>query len=168
MGKKVNYSNFGFCGDYVILCKKETFLRTDSGKSWKKNPEEVKRMVWTPENYNNNLSFVPVFGDRVEWGYTMAGYLPVKITSTRPDGGKKSVFSIEFLYKPDMVKNAGWLENEVISNAKTYEINFQKTRITGGYLAGGYALRRYITLINPDDSGVAHSATYEEYTHTWH
>lgn len=170
MAKRNEYSNYGFSGDYVILMEKQTFTRTESGKNWKSKPDEVIRKVFTPTQYNNFLSFVPLFNDRVEKSYTMAGYHPVKVTSTCPDGSKKSVARFEFLYKPDMVKTAGWLENEVINHAETYEIEFRKYRVPehNEWLAGGMVYRRYITLINPDETGVTHSATYEEYTHTWH
>lgn len=166
--KQKEYSNYGFSGDYVILMEKQNFVRTESGKSWKSKPEKVVREVLTPTQYNNFLSFVPVWNDRVEKSCTMAGYHPVRVTSTCPDGSKKSVARFEFLYKPDMIENAGWLEKVLIEEATTYETETHSRRFVNknGYEVCEY--RRYITLINPDETGVKHSATYEEYTHTWH
>lgn len=165
--KAKEYSNFGFSGNYVILMEKKTFTRTASGKGWKSKPDEVKRSVFTPTQYNNFLSFVPIWNDRVEKSYTCAGYLPVKVTSTSPDGSTKSVAWFEFVYKPDMEEVAGWREKEVMRTATTYEVEYSRQRITSGFLEGGYCTHKYITLINPDESGVTHSATYDEYHHKW-
>lgn len=169
MAKRNEYSNYGFSGDYVILMEKQTFTRTESGKNWKSKPDEVIRKVFTPKQYNNFLSFVPLFNDRVEKSYTMAGYHPVKVTSTCPDGSKKAVARFEFIYRPYMEDSAGWREKEVIKNAETYEIEYQSQRITNpdSFLYGGAVRHKYITLINPEESGVTHSATYDEYHHKW-
>ena len=165
---KVDYTNFGFSGDYMILMEKKMFSRTESGKNWKSNPDEVIKKVFTPKQYNNFLSFVPMYGDRVEWGYCTAGYLPLTVTSTRPDKQRKSVSRFFFIYRPHMAENAGWLENEVMKTATEWEMEFTSERKMNplGYEVPVY--REYITLINPNETGVTHSATYEANTHTWH
>lgn len=70
---------------------KETYERTESGKSWKKQPVEIERKQVDEEYYNNifnksTLSFFRSLGgtERVTKGYTIEGYIPVQLTSISP------------------------------------------------------------------------------------
>lgn len=70
------------------------FARTASGKSWSKRPETTTTEEITARMYMNVCD--PKYrwnGDRVERGYTYAGYLPIKVSNVSPDGNKKCVWS---------------------------------------------------------------------------
>lgn len=77
---------------------KETYERTESGKSWKKQPVEVERKEVNEEYYNNifnksTLSFFRGLGgtERVTKGYTIEGYIPVQLTSISPEKETKII-----------------------------------------------------------------------------
>ena len=76
----------------TITQKREFFARTASGKSWQKKPYNSTTETIPAQNYINAAGF-PWKGDRVERGYTYAGYIPIRITSTSPDGNAKCVWT---------------------------------------------------------------------------
>lgn len=78
-----------------ITQEKSLYRRTASGRSWSSKPERTITEEITPRQYMNSVC-CGWPGDRTERGCTYAGYLPVKITSTSPDGGSKWVFRYSF------------------------------------------------------------------------
>ena len=87
---------------YKITLTTERYERTSSGKSWKKNPVESSEEVINSENLKNIISSIPFFrnlggSERVTKGYTIAGYIPVELSSTSPDKKTKIVrkFKVE-------------------------------------------------------------------------
>ena len=103
----MNYNKFTFTNnDYVIEFTKKEFSRTDSGKSWKKNPDTVSYEFVTPEFYTNYIQAVPFFNNfggraccRAYCDYTTAGYIPTDVTTISPDGSKKITARFVFTYK---------------------------------------------------------------------
>lgn len=97
------YENDGYkFEDYKITLIEKTYIRTDSGKSWKKKPIEEKEEVIQYNNYFNYISSVHLFKnlggyERIEKGYTVAGYVPIKLISISPSKEIKKVreFKIE-------------------------------------------------------------------------
>lgn len=84
-----------------IVQKKERYSLTASGRSWKNKPDSVEASEISPEFYKNAVEAVPFFRNmgsfqRVERGYTFAGYIPVKITSISPDKTAKIVYKFFF------------------------------------------------------------------------
>ena len=128
----MNYKNFSFGNDnYLILCKEETYTRTASGKSWKGKPEATERSVISPENYTNYITSIPFFNNwgngaycRAGHNYTCAGYLPVSMVTVSPYKEKKIVHSFRFLSKRELLKNAGWRENEIVKNANAFYVEY--------------------------------------------
>ena len=87
---------------YKITLTTERYERTSSGKSWKKNPVESNKSIINSENFKNIISSIPFFrnlggSERVTKGYTIAGYIPVELTSISPDKETKIVrkFKVE-------------------------------------------------------------------------
>lgn len=87
--------------DYKITLIEARYEKTASGKSWKTNPtnEEVTEIQF--ENYFNYISSVEFFKsiggyERVEKGYTIAGYIPTQITSISPNKEIKVVRKFRF------------------------------------------------------------------------
>ena len=87
---------------YKITLITERYERTSSGKSWKKNPVEINKSIINSENFKNIISSIPFFrnlggSERVTKGYTIAGYIPVELSSISPDKETKIVrrFKIE-------------------------------------------------------------------------
>lgn len=80
----------------------ETYHLTASGKSWKKNPDNVNTETVNEQHYRNyvdSVSFFNGFGGgtcRAERGYTYAGYIPVRITTISPDRQTKLVARFKF------------------------------------------------------------------------
>ena len=101
------YFNFALYGgdNFVIPFTKETYNRTASGRSWKKAPEAVERETISTEFYNNYVSSIPFFAAfpgascRAAWGYTYAGYIPVRVTSISPDQSTKIVARFSFSFR---------------------------------------------------------------------
>ena len=89
-------ANWGTLEHSTIIEKEQRFSRTLSGKSWKsKADEETIRKVKT-DWYHNIFDGIPFFrglggSERVEYGYTYAGYLPVQCTSISPDRETKVI-----------------------------------------------------------------------------
>lgn len=79
----------------AITQTRKLFYKTASGKSWKSKPETIATEQISAKQYicavENRLH-----GDRYERGYTYAGYIPLKITSFRPDGNAKMVYEYSF------------------------------------------------------------------------
>ena len=161
-----NWGNFKFADDrYIILRTIREYILTDSGKSWKKNPEEVKHEVINAENYTNYVQSIPWFNNwdhgaycRGRRSYTCAGYLPTEIVTVAPYREKKIIAEFEFINCGKMKDEAGWREKEVMANAK----EFERERY-GSYPMYGTRL----TLINPKDNGVTHAATWDTLKGRW-
>ena len=85
---------------YKITLITKKYERTSSGKSWKKNPVETNEEVITPKKFELIISSIPVFRDlggseRVTKGYTIAGYIPVELSSISPNRETKIVRSFK-------------------------------------------------------------------------
>ena len=87
---------------YKITLMTKRYERTSSGKSWKRNPVETNEEVISPEEFENiisGISFSRSLGgfEKVTKGYTIAGYIPVELSSTSPDKKIKIVrtFKVE-------------------------------------------------------------------------
>ena len=87
---------------YKITLTTEKYERTSSGKSWKKNPVESNKSIINSENFKNIISSIPFFrnlggSERVTKGYTIAGYIPVELSSISPDKETKIIrrFKVE-------------------------------------------------------------------------
>lgn len=113
---------------YLILRATETYTRTASGKSWKAHPDTVTREIITPEHYTNLITSVPFFNNfgfgascRTTLNYTVAGYVPVTITTIAPYHETREVIHISFLSRDDLEKNAGYREKEIIKNATSFK-----------------------------------------------
>lgn len=98
--------NFNKTG-YIITHTRNTFSKTESGKSWKTKPTETKTETINNKQYENWVTSIPFFNGfcggtcRGCCGYTVAGYLPTKITSVSPDKSLKhvDVFAFEVVKK---------------------------------------------------------------------
>ena len=85
---------------YRITLITERYERTSSGKSWKKNPVESNESIINSENFKNIISSIPFFRnlggfERVTKGYTIAGYIPVELSSISPERKTKIVRSFK-------------------------------------------------------------------------
>ena len=86
----------------IITRTIETYHLTDSGKSWKKIPDNVNTETIDERQYRNyvdSVSFFNGFGGgtcRAERGYTFAGYIPVRVTTISPDRRTKLVARFKF------------------------------------------------------------------------
>lgn len=162
-----DWRNFSFKDNgVVVLMRKETYSRTESGKGWRKNPDEVENIVFDAERYENYVTAIPFFNNfgygaycRASCGYTFAGYIPVSITTVSPNREKKIIAHFDFIKKGDMEDKAGWREKEVLRNAVQYE---RETYIP----VNGYGIGSRITFIT-DDCGVTHSATWDTNLRRW-
>lgn len=150
------YQNFKLYGTWVILRECATYSRTDSGKSWKRKPDEVRREVIDADFYSNFIVSIDWFnswGDgaycRGERNYTIAGYIPTKVTTVSPHRATKQVDTFVFIPRGNLMENAGRRETRIVSNAETWDIE------------GGRG-HRLITF----DTG-NESATYEDGTNNW-
>ena len=88
--------------NYKITLITKRYERTSSGKSWKKNPVETNEEVISPKKFELIISSIPFFRDlggseRVTKGYTIAGYIPVELSSISPSRETKIVrtFKVE-------------------------------------------------------------------------
>lgn len=112
---------------YMILRTTETTTRTASGKSWKAHPDTIVNEIITPEHYTNIVTSVPFFNRfgygascRAVCNYTVAGYVPVRITSIAPNRETKSVITISFIDRSQMERAAGYREREIMQYAKGF------------------------------------------------
>lgn len=75
---------------YTITMIEKRYEKTTSGKSWRKNAiEEIEKEIKFDEyfNYLSSVEFFKNLGgyERIEKGYTIAGYIPTKLTSISPN-----------------------------------------------------------------------------------
>lgn len=81
---------------FVIICEHSTYNRTESGKSWAKNPTEKRIEVISHDIYISNFSkpdaFMKALGgsERLYKAYTPAGYTCRKCVCVSPDKATKS------------------------------------------------------------------------------
>ena len=85
---------------YKIILTTERYEKTSSGKSWKKNPVETNEEVIRPKKFELIISSIPFFRDlggseRVTKGYTVAGHIPVELSSISPSRETKIVRSFK-------------------------------------------------------------------------
>ena len=85
---------------YKITLITKRYEKTSSGKSWKKNPVESNKSIINSENFKNIISSIPFFrnlggSERVTKGYTIAGYIPVELSSISPSRETKIVRSFK-------------------------------------------------------------------------
>ena len=85
---------------YKITLITKRYERTSGGKSWKKNPVETDEEIITPKKFELIISSIPFFRDlggseRVTKGYTVAGYIPVELSSISPSRETKIVRSFK-------------------------------------------------------------------------
>ena len=81
---------------YKIELIEARFSKTESGKSWKANADKEKTKIISFKEYFNYISSVDFFknlggSERVEKGYTIAGYIPTRLTSINPSKSIKIV-----------------------------------------------------------------------------
>ena len=86
--------------NYKITLITKKYEKTSSGKSWKKNPVEINEEVISPKKFELIISSIPFFRDlggseRVTKGYTVAGYIPVELSSISPERKTKIVRSFK-------------------------------------------------------------------------
>ena len=85
---------------YKITLITKKYERTSSGKSWKKNPVEIDEEIISPKKFELIISSIPFFRDlggseRVTKGYTVAGFIPVELSSISPSRETKIVRSFK-------------------------------------------------------------------------
>lgn len=82
---------------WTIQKRTETYTRTASGKSWKSKPEKTTTEQVTREFYLNCVNATRFFGSfpgataRNIFGYTAAGYIPVRTVRVNPDRTRKII-----------------------------------------------------------------------------
>ena len=86
--------------NYKITLITKKYEKTSSGKSWKKNPVETNEEVISPKKFELIISSIPFFrnlggSERVTKGYTIAGYIPVELSSISPNRETKIVRSFK-------------------------------------------------------------------------
>ena len=96
----LNESTLRGLKQYKITLTTKKYERTSSGKSWKKNPVETNEEVISPKKFELIISSIPFFRDlggseRVTKGYTIAGYIPVELSSISPSRETKIVRSFK-------------------------------------------------------------------------
>ena len=96
----LNESTLRGLEQYKITLITKKYERTSSGKSWKKNPVETNEEVISPKKFELIISSIPFFRDlggseRVTKGYTVAGYIPVELSSISPSRETKIVRSFK-------------------------------------------------------------------------
>ena len=96
----LNESTLRGLENYKITLITKRYEKTSSGKSWKKNPVETNEEVISPKKFELIISSIPFFRDlggseRVTKGYTIAGYIPVELSSISPERKTKIVRSFK-------------------------------------------------------------------------
>ena len=96
----LNESTLRGLENYKITLTTKKYERTSSGKSWKKNPVETDEEVISAKKFELIISSIPFFRDlggseRVTKGYTIAGYIPVELSSISPSRETKIVRSFK-------------------------------------------------------------------------
>ena len=99
------YNKFELTGSgYTIMKREELYTRTESGKSWKSKPDAVKTEQIDLKHYNNYVQSIAFFNSffgygaycRAYEGYTVAGYIPVKVVTVNPGQDKKFICYFSF------------------------------------------------------------------------
>ena len=148
-----DYKNFTINGEWLVLRTLEIYHRTESGKSWRKNPYITEKEVFKNQNYEWFIQSVPNFHSRTKWNYTKAGYVPTIVTTVSPDGMEKYIDRFYFVSMYDLRQNAGWREKEVIEKAKTFEIET--------------VADREVLHLYTNDKGVTSSGSFEIIAKRW-
>ena len=96
----LNESTLRGLENYKITLITKRYEKTSSGKSWKKNPVETDEEVISPKKFELIISSIPFFRDlggseRVTKGYTVAGYIPVELSSISPSRETKIIRSFK-------------------------------------------------------------------------
>ena len=96
----LNESTLRGLENYKITLITKRYKKTSSGKSWKKNPVETNEEIISPKKFELIISSIPFFRDlggseRVTKGYTVAGYIPVELSSISPSKETKIVRSFK-------------------------------------------------------------------------
>lgn len=99
----MNKYYYGNLNSVNIEMKKETFIKTTSGRSWKSKPETTETETITADFYKNYIESVPFFNNfgygascRAYKGYCVAGYIPLKVVTVSPNQEKKIVATFYF------------------------------------------------------------------------
>ena len=71
---------------------RRTYSKTESGY-WRRRPDHEQVLMPITHRMYIDGSQKIFRSDRVEYGYTYAGYIPVKLTTYSPDGKHKMVFT---------------------------------------------------------------------------
>lgn len=96
----MKYERFIFTDERVkITYTRETYYKTKSGKSWKRKPAVVTHDIVSPGFYTNYINSRYFFKSRVQYAYTPAGYLPVKLTTVSPFEDLKYIDTFNFEYE---------------------------------------------------------------------
>lgn len=97
------FKNFSLGGAWTITRECATYSRTASGKGFKSKPDTVTRETVNAEFYSRfvqSVDFFNAWGDgaycRAEYGYTVAGYVPVKVVTVSPFRATKQVDTFTF------------------------------------------------------------------------
>ena len=98
------YHHFTFNNPlFGIVCRLEKYSRTNSGKSWKYQPDNVTVENVSADYYQNYIQSIPFFANfggfascRAYRNYTAAGYIPVKVVTVSYDGKTKVIARFEF------------------------------------------------------------------------
>lgn len=154
------YQYFNFTDDnYIILRTIKRYESTASGKGFKSKPTETERCIVKPEYYTNYITSIPFFNNfgygaycRAKHAYTIAGYLPIKVTSVSPERTTKIIAEFDFVNKNKMLDAAGWREREIINNAISFNIEYHDgsrllwlyTKDTGVTASGCYDIDKRI------------------------
>lgn len=92
-------TNFSFTDNRVkITYTRETYHKSKSGKTWQAKPTVITSDIVSPEFYSNYINSRYFFNSRVQYNYTPAGYLPVKLTTVSPFEPIKYIDSFAFEY----------------------------------------------------------------------
>lgn len=85
-----------YLNDCKIVLKQETFEKLGR-KTFPQKPTNTEIRELTVRQYLCYITSTGYFGDRVSRGYTIAGYIPTRLTCKRPDNEVRIVrsFSIE-------------------------------------------------------------------------
>ena len=156
------YANFKFysADRYMIFVSIDTFSRTNSGKTWKQQPDESDHYIYNDERYTNYVSAIPFFNNfgggaycRAHCGYTTAGYLPVEVVTVSPNRDVKKIARFSFIYKGDLTRNAGYREADVIERAITWQ-----------YFTDD---KRHIELFTGSRDGEIKTAVFDRISYKW-
>ena len=76
---------------YKITMIKEVYHRTSSGRSWKAKPDSSETELIDARRYNLYIDSCKYFNSHIdgqscrkEYGYSFAGYIPLRVTTVGP------------------------------------------------------------------------------------